>query len=128
MLNILQIRPQTKTIDNLQYVLIPLGGHLDDAALPEFEMTVEPLMQGQHAYLVFDLGDLSFLNTRVIGYLTTIHNRSQKAEKQIAFVNSNEIIFDILEMAGLNELVPTYDAEAAFVAAVRNQMLNTPVV
>lgn len=125
--NIFQIRPQTKFIDDLQYVLVPLGGHLDDAALPEFEMTVEPLLQGQHAYLVFDLGKLNFLNTRVIGYLTTIHNRSQKAEKQIAFVNSNEIIFDLLEMAGLNELVPTYDAEDTFVTAVRNQTANIPV-
>jgi anti-anti-sigma factor len=120
----LQIRPQTKTIDDLQYVLIPLAGHLDDESLPEFELMIEPLLQGQHAYLVFDLGNLSFLNTRTIGYLATIHNRSKAAEKSVAFVNSNEIIFDILEMAGLNDLVPTFDEETTFVKAILDQTLN----
>jgi anti-anti-sigma factor len=118
-----QITPQSRNTDNLNYILIPLEGHLNEESICKFELTIEPLLQGNHSHLVFDLGSLQFLNTRVIGYLLTIHKRSKAAEKRIAFLNNNEVIFDALEMAGLNELIPIYDEEEAFINSLQEEAL-----
>ena len=115
------INPQTKTLDESPYLLISLAGHFDDENLSHFENTVEPLLQSNHTYLIFDLGKLEFLNSRAIGYFDNIYNRSKGVNKRIAFLNDNDVIDEILEMMGLSEIIPTFEAEEKLLAAMRRE-------
>lgn len=82
---------------------------------------MEPLLTGNHCYLVFDLSELDLMNSHAVGYLETLHHKLAAVEKKMAFVNANEEILEILEFIGLAKLVKTFEAEEKFLEAMGNE-------
>lgn len=115
----LQINPQTRTVADKKYAFVSIPGHVDEHNLHEFHAVIEPLFESDHAYLVFDLGELDFVNSKVIGYLESIHKQLANLEKRLAFINANQEILDIIESVGLGKVVPTFDEESKLVEAMR---------
>ncbi len=113
-----QIEPDFREVGDKTYNLVSLNNHLDDDTLPDFSAAVEPLIQNNHTYLVFDLGELDLLNSHAVGYFENIQQRISTTEKQMALVNANEEIFEILEFIGLAKLIATYEAEEKFLEAM----------
>lgn len=100
---------------------MPLSGCLDEKTLPEFVEKIEPLVEGDHSYLVLDLGELDLMSSRAVGYLENIHRKLEATEKRLAFVNANEEVQEILELIGLAKLVQMFEAEENFLEAMGNE-------
>jgi anti-anti-sigma factor len=115
------LQTETRTIANKQYAFVPLSGCLDQETLPCFTEKIEALIDGDHAYLVFDLGELDFISSHAVGYLQMLHKKLEVAEKRMAFINANAEIQDTLEFIGLAKLVAMFDAEEKFLEAMRNE-------
>ena len=81
--------------------------NVDDTAHQVYEV-MESLPQG--AYLVFDLGGLTYLNSKSIGYLTDWHLKMKEKEGEIAIVNAQDNILDILNVVGLTQIVKNYES------------------
>ncbi len=116
-----QAEPETRTAHGKSYAYIPLAGHLGEHNLSDFSEKIEPLLEEDHAYLVFDLGELDLMSSRTVGYLENLHRKLEAAEKRMAFINANNEIREILEFIGLANLIATFDEEKKFLEAVRNE-------
>ena len=103
---------------NPNYKIIPLKGQLDENNLHIFRQTIEPLLQSQHNYLVFDLDQLELMNSHIVGYLHNTHKKLKESNKQMVFVKANKDILEILEHVGLIEIVPSFDSEEELVRAM----------
>ncbi|MFH1375090.1 MAG: STAS domain-containing protein [Patescibacteria group bacterium] len=115
----MNITPKTHTVADKKYAIVSIPAHVDEHNLHEFHTTVEPLFESDHVYLVFDLGELDFINSKIIGYLENIHRQLSGIEKRLAFVNAAEEVREILEFVGLNKVAPSFDAEEKFVEAMQ---------
>jgi len=121
MSTIFQIEPETREAYGKNYSFVPLNGCLDEKTLPHFSTTIEPLIENDHTYLVFDLKDLDLISSHAVSYFKMIHQRLGAAKKQMVFVNTNEEILEILEFIGLVELIAVFDVEEKFLEAIKNE-------
>lgn len=114
----LQIKNETKTAGDKKYVLITLIGQIDESNLNDFSVAVDPLIGSDHAYLVFDLAKLDFINSKVIGYLAAAHSKLSENNQKMVFTSANQNILDILELVGLTQIVPTVENEEKAIAGI----------
>lgn len=109
----------TKSAGAKSYTLLTLVGQIDESNLAEFEAVVAPLVVDAATYLVFDLAKLEFINSKVIGFLAGTHSQLAEKEKVMVFIKANPHIFDIIELVGLTQIVPTFETEEAAIAAIQ---------
>lgn len=109
---------QTKTVGDTRYALVTPVGQIDEENLDDFCRAVDPFLDSEHTYLVFDLGRLDFMNTKVIGYLINTHEQLMENNRRMIFVNANQNILEILELVGLVQVVPIFEKEKHFLLAI----------
>jgi anti-anti-sigma factor len=110
---------ENKTVGDTSYALVTLTGQIDESNLTDFGVQIDPLIGTGSQYLIFELAGLEFINSKVIGYLAAAHSKMDEFEQKMIFVNANQNIFDILELVGLTQLVPTLESEAKAVEAIQ---------
>ncbi|MFH0776357.1 MAG: STAS domain-containing protein [Patescibacteria group bacterium] len=106
--------PETREVNGKPCAFVSLAGHLDEKSLAELGAKIEPILAGNHLYLVLDLGELDLVSSRAVSYLESLHRKLAAAQKRLAFINANEEIREILEFIGLAKLVTTFEAEENF--------------
>lgn len=110
----------TKTAGEQTYTLLTLAGQIDESNLTELSDVVDPLVGGDSAYLVFDLTNLEFVNSKVIGYLASVHGQLAENNQKMIFVSPNQAIMDILDLVGLNQIVPILENEAKAIESMQS--------
>lgn len=114
----LTITPQTREAHGKPYAFVPLAGSLDARQLEEIAKQLEPLLESEHTYLVIDLGEVDLVSSHAMSYLENLHRKAKAVEKQVAFVNANEELREILEFIGLAKSIVTFDEEEKFLEAL----------
>lgn len=107
------------TTDTPVYTRLTLDGHIDETNLPELIAAATPHIGTSVTHLVLDLARLEFINSKVIGYLASLHGQLAEHDQTMIFVKANQNIYDIIELVGLTQIVPTFETEEEAVKAMR---------
>jgi len=100
----------TITVHSLQghgdVKIINVVGELDETNLPQFEEVLNPLVADESVKVfIFNLMDLKFMNSKVVGYFAYLYTTLSKFQRRIIFACYNQNIKDILQLVGLDKLV-----------------------
>lgn len=96
--------------------LIHVSGQLDESNVDEKIKDVYKLVEQNPTGLkvLLDLENLSYLNSKAIGYLTDLYGKINDAGGKIVIAKAKPNIIDILQVVGLTQLIQTFDSiEAA---------------
>lgn len=93
--------PNTKTQQ------IKVEGDIDRDTIEEFKTKInEFLPTFTQQLIILDLGNLEFLNSEGIGFLSDIYNQLTTQGKQISILNATPHVMDIIQLVGLNQIIP----------------------
>lgn len=86
--------------------IIHLKGEIDENNLPELEGFLGPLVADEiNKIFIFRMAELEFMNSKVIGYLSNLHNQLTSAGRKLIFAEYNETINDIITLVGMDQIV-----------------------
>lgn len=101
---------------------IAMRGELDESNVDKHAETMYEAIRlvPDGTYFVFDATELSYINSKGLGYLTDWYNKLSDKEGKIVLVSVKPTIFDILDVVGITQIIPVYDnlatAEQALVS------------
>lgn len=100
--------------------VIKLVGQLDESNVDDQARQIYDLIETfpQQAVLLFDMQELTYLNSKTIGYLTDWHLKMSEKQGKLALVGLRPNILDILNVVGLTQIVSNYESMEAAKQAV----------
>lgn len=99
--------------------IIRLKGEIDESNLDDFrQVTDQMLTDASVQKIVFNLKDLSFINSKVIGYMAAFYNQLNQASKKMVFAEASGSIMEILSLVGLTNLIEYFEQEDEAVSAL----------
>lgn len=114
----IQISTATKTLGSKIIAYITLDGQIDESNLESFKNALNPLIGDDRKFILLNLAKLEFINSKVIGYLASLHSQLAEQNQRIIFVEPNQNILDILELVGLTQIMPTFETETKALTAI----------
>ncbi|MBI5412563.1 STAS domain-containing protein [Candidatus Peregrinibacteria bacterium] len=89
-----------------RFQIIQFKGILDENTASAARSTLDQLVQGAvFSYLIFDLTELSYINSKGIGFLVSVHAHISKNNQKLVLVNPNESVNDVLTLVGVNTIM-----------------------
>lgn len=99
--------------------LVALKGQIDESNLAEVRDHIDPLVEDETVEaILFHFQDLEFINSRVIGYFLSLYQKMNEVEKNLAIVEANNNIMEILSLVGLTTLINHYETLAEALEAL----------
>lgn len=93
-------------LDEKSAKLVKFSGQLDETNIEaEAKKVYEVLDQGKSKNFIFDFSDLSYLNSKSIGYIADWQQKISQGGGKLVIFGAKENIFDILDVVGLTNLV-----------------------
>jgi len=100
--------------------VLKLVGQLDESNVDDMARQIYDLIETfpQQAVLLFDMQELTYLNSKTIGYLTDWHLKMSEKQGKMALCGLRPNILDILNVVGLTQIVTNYETLDAAKEAV----------
>lgn len=104
--------------------LVHVSGQLDESNVDEKIKDIYKLVEQNPTGLkvLLDLENLSYLNSKAIGYLTDLYGKISDAGGKIVIAKAKANIIDILQVVGLTQLIQTFDS----IEAAKPALLSAP--
>lgn len=94
-------------ISDADYQVIEFHGEMDQSNIRDTESKIaEHIAVSKHAYIVFDLSDLRFINSEGMGFIVATHARLAKKGVSLLLCSPPLNVRDIFELVGLPKIVP----------------------
>ncbi|MFA6305293.1 MAG: STAS domain-containing protein [Candidatus Gracilibacteria bacterium] len=91
-------------------MLVKFAGEFDKAGHDEIREELGKVVNDfKGATLVFDLGELKFINSEGIGYFTEIHTHLVTAGKKLVLIAPNAHVADVFNAIGIMEIIPVFN-------------------
>jgi len=105
-----QVKIDLFEIEQIPHVRVAIfTGQVDESNLEQVKVKLDPLLlEDSVTYIILNFSQLTFINSKVIGYLTGLYSRLAESKKKLLFVECNESILDILTLVGLTRIIPNY--------------------
>ncbi|NIM94372.1 MAG: anti-sigma factor antagonist [Anaerolineales bacterium] len=104
-------------INIVQYrrvAVITVSGRIDTATSPDFEESVNGLINKGDNNLVMDFSEVEFLSSSGLRILVTTRKKVRERGGDVVLANPSQRVVDSLEIAGLDKLFKSYpDRESA---------------
>ena len=98
--------------------IVSLAGEIDESNEEELKNLLERLFNDADIkYVVFDLKDLSYMNSRIIGLFLFWFNQFTEDDKNFVLAQAKGSIYDVIEIVGLSSVVdyfPTVEEACLF--------------
>lgn len=101
--------------------IIKIAGQLDESNVDDEAKKIYEVIEGGGAglSLIFDFGELEYMNSKSIGYLTDWYSKVSGNGGKVVVAQAKSNIVDILQVVGLTQLISTYPSiEEAKVAVM----------
>ncbi|MDP3975866.1 MAG: STAS domain-containing protein [bacterium] len=86
--------------------LIKFSGQLDETNIEDEAKKVYAVLDGEKPKnLIFDFSELSYLNSKSIGYISDWQSKISQAGGKVVIFGAQPNIFDILDVVGLTKLI-----------------------
>ena len=93
--------------DNKPAKLVKVKGQLDESNVDENAKKIYDLIEKTPGLrIVFDFGELEYMNSKSIGYLTDWYGKLNAANGKVVIAAARDNIVDILQVVGLTQLIP----------------------
>jgi stage II sporulation protein AA (anti-sigma F factor antagonist) len=92
-----------------QTELVAFAGQLDETNIEEQAKKIYQIMEGDVKNLVFDFSELTYLNSKSIGYIADWQQKVSQKNGKLIIVGAKENIFDILDVVGLTNIITIVD-------------------
>jgi len=99
--------------------VIKLNGEIDESNLINLQKQIEPLYEDDSSkILIFNLQDLIYINSKVIGYFASYYTKLSQTDKKMVFAEANPNIMDILSLVGLTNIIEYFETESEAINAL----------
>jgi anti-anti-sigma factor len=96
-----------------EYVWITLRGKMwSPKDLNSLQHEVEILKEQNSTQVVMDFRDISFISSQGLGFIVRLADILKKTGKKMVLLNPKEEILELIELSGVNKVVPVVLAEA----------------
>lgn len=93
--------------NNFHIKVMHLEGELDEVSIEEVKKQLDPLLEDSTVLqLIFDLTKLSFINSKGIGYLVSVHTHLAKDGRSMILAGAKESVLDVINLVGLTNIIP----------------------
>jgi anti-anti-sigma factor len=123
---------QDTKINDKAVKLISFAGQLDETNVDEeAKKMYQVIDEMAEPNLLLDFAELSYMNSKSIGYVTDWYSRVAAKNGKIVIVNARPNILDILKVVGITQIINIYekmeDAKAAFSGEGAEPAAEAPV-
>ncbi len=106
-------------LDN-NIVIFSFDGELDETNVDStFGAIIKDIGDFSQARIIFNFQNLLYLNSKSIGYIADISQRSEEAGGKFALVNLNNEVHDTLDLVGITSVVLVFNSEEAVMAEMQ---------
>lgn len=96
-------------VRDLDYEVIEFHGELDQSNLAPTESQIIDLLKNfSRKYLIFDLSDLTFINSEGIGFMVSISTKLARKNQKLLLSGIRANVADIMNLIGLPKLIPVF--------------------
>ena len=108
---------ETRVLPRPTWTLVALAGRLDMISAGPLEQELEGLIGAGATRLAIDMGGLDYLSSAGLRALLVAARRLQEAQGTLVLVGLRGTVKEVLEIAGLTNVVPAYASESDLLAA-----------
>lgn len=103
--------------------IVELYGNIDESSVDKLSIPIYELIENNtnNLFLIFDLEEVKYMNSKTIGYLTDWSQRVNKNKGKLIICRANTHIKNTLESVGVQELLPIYESLEEAKQAVFNK-------
>ncbi|PIZ71754.1 hypothetical protein COY07_04350 [Candidatus Peregrinibacteria bacterium CG_4_10_14_0_2_um_filter_43_11] len=100
--------------------VVTLTGEMDEISLETLKNQMDPVLNDSAIKaVIFDLQNLSFINSKGIGYLVAVHTHLAKDHRKLLLARAQEAVMDVISLVGLTSIIPHFESpEKAFQGAL----------
>ena len=85
------------------------AGEMDEYNLEEVTDAVKPFLdESRVKSLIFDFSELTFINSKGIGFLVSVHTHLSKDGRSLVLAHAQNQVVDVLRLVGLTSIIPYY--------------------
>lgn len=101
-----------KSSTNTGVKIFSFHGELDETNVDTtFPNIIADIADFNGARILFNLVELKYLNSKSIGYIADIAQRTEDGSGKFALSNIGAEVRDTLDLVGITSIVPVYDTE-----------------
>ena len=90
--------------------IVAFSGEMDEANVETARGQIAPVLNDVSVTtLVFHLKDLSFINSKGIGYLVSVHTHLAKDKRHLVLAEAQEAVMDVINLVGLTGIIPYHE-------------------
>lgn len=101
--------------------LVSLNGPVDSATFDQFKQTLDPLCKGGGIKLVLNCRNLSYMNSKGIGLLASLHRSALINMGNIVLACLNHKIVKTLDLLGLGKRLKIFEDVDEAIASLKQQ-------
>lgn len=90
--------------------VIAISGQLDETNVDEQSKQIYDLLEkeGANINLILDISELSYMNSKSIGYLTDWYTKVNEAGGKLVVSGAQDNVLDVLTVVGITNLIQHY--------------------
>jgi len=99
--------------------VVALEGEMDAPSLQDIKLNLDPILNDPIIkFVIFDLKDLAYVNSKGIGYMVAVHTHLSKKQGKFILCAAQEAVMDVMSLVGLTSIIAHHDTlEEALQAA-----------
>lgn len=103
-----------KSSTNTGIKVFSFHGELDETNVDStFPNIINDVGDFNRARTLFNLGELTYLNSKSIGYIADMAQRTEDGGGRFALCCLTSEVHDTLDLVGITNIIPVYDSEEA---------------
>lgn len=101
-----------KSSTNTGVKIFSFDGELDETNVDAtFPSIIADIWQFTSVKILFNLEKLQYLNSKSIGYIADIAQRTEDGNGKFALCSLSHDVWDTLELVGITSIIPVYEDE-----------------
>lgn len=89
--------------------VVTLTGELDESVVETMKAQMDPILNDANVTaVILHAKDLSFINSKGIGYIVSIHTHLAKDQRKLFFVEAQQAVMDVVSLVGLTTIIPYF--------------------
>jgi len=90
--------------------VVALAGEMDETNLEALKPQLDTLLNDPNVkFIVLDLSQLEFINSKGIGYLVSIHTHLSKDQREMILAGATEAVMDVISLVGLTTIIKYFN-------------------
>ncbi|MBN2096006.1 STAS domain-containing protein [Candidatus Peregrinibacteria bacterium] len=90
--------------------VVALAGEMDESNIESVRSQLVSFLNDMSiTHLIFDLGQLEFINSKGIGYLVSVHTHLSKDKRVLILTAAQEAVMDVISLVGLTTIIKYFN-------------------